>query len=182
MTPGALKLTTSPLKTVLRGVTISSVKTFSICGSGGCLGGAFNDFLDRPGHVEVVLPDVVVRPLDDPLEAADRILELDVLSRNAGKLFRHEEGLREEFLDFAGARDAQLVGVGELIHAENVDDVLEILVRLQDFLHPLRNIVMLVADDARLEDARSRIKRIDRGIDAEFRNLAAQNGRGVEMA
>ena len=46
-----------------------------------------------------------------------------------------EERLREEALDLAGARDGELVVLGELVHAEDGDDVLEVLVALQDALH-----------------------------------------------
>ena len=43
------------------------------------------------------------------------------------------------------ARDP--IVLGELIHAEDGDDVLEILVELQDSLHATRDRVVLLADD-----------------------------------
>ncbi len=69
------------------------------------------------------------------LEAADGVLELDVLARGAGEGLGHVERLGEEALDLAGARHDQLVLLGELVHAEDGDDVLQLLVALQDALH-----------------------------------------------
>src|SRR5450432_147849 len=60
-------------------------------------------------HVERLLRDVVALAVDDLLEAAHGVLDLDVLARRAGEGLGHEERLREELLDLAGARDRQLV-------------------------------------------------------------------------
>jgi hypothetical protein len=45
------------------------------------------------------------------------------------------ERLGEEPLDLARARDGQLVVFGQLVHAEDRDEVLQILVALEDALH-----------------------------------------------
>jgi hypothetical protein len=85
-------------------------------------------------HVEGLLGDVVVFAFDDLAETANGVLEDDVLALTAGELGGDVERLREEALDFAGARDSELVFVGELVDAEDGDDVLEILVALEDLL------------------------------------------------
>ncbi len=54
------------------------------------------------------------------------------------------ERLREEALDLAGALHEHLVVLGELVHAENRDDVLQILVALQHLLHALRDRVVIL--------------------------------------
>ena len=61
--------------------------------------------LDAAHHVEGLLGQVVVLAVDDLLEAADGVRELDVAPGRAGELLGHEERLREEALDLAGARD-----------------------------------------------------------------------------
>ena len=66
---------------------------------------------------------------------------------DAGELLGHVERLREEALDLAGALHDDLVLVGELVHAEDGDDVLQLPVALQDLLHARRDLVVLVADD-----------------------------------
>ena len=71
----------------------------------------------------------------DPLEAPDRVLELHVLARRAGERLGHEERLREEPLDLAARATDQLVVLGQLVDAEDGDDVLEVLVALEDLLH-----------------------------------------------
>src|SRR3546814_17786315 len=65
----------------------------------------------------------------------------------------------------------------QLVHAEDGDDVLQRLVDLQDFLHAAGDAVMLVADDARIEDARGRVERIHRRIDAELGDLRSEERR-----
>src|SRR5436189_2318234 len=57
--------------------------------------------------------------------------------------------------------DDELVLVGELVDAENRDDVLQVLVALQDLLHARRRLVVLVRDDSRLKCARDGVERID---------------------
>ena len=95
-----------------------------------------------------------------------------------GGEWRH---LREEALDLARARDGELVVLGELVHPEDGDDVLERLVVLEHLLDRDGGVVVLVPDDARREDARLRVERVDckggRGGGGERWSLAGR-GRG----
>ena len=76
-------------------------------------------------------------------------LRLTSLPCEAGELRGDEERLREELLDLAGARDDELVVLAELVHAEDGDDVLQILVLLQRLLDAARDAVVPLADDLR---------------------------------
>src|SRR6185503_13739025 len=118
--------------------------------------------LDRADHVEGRLGHVVVLALDDRVEAGDRVLELHVLARRARELLGDEVRLREEPLDLPRPRHDELVLVGELVHPEDRDDVLEILVPLEDLLNARRDAVVVVRDDPRLEGARGRVERVHR--------------------
>ena len=91
------------------------------------------------------------------------------------------ERLAEEALDLAGARDQQLVVGGELVHAENGDDVLQILVALQHFLHAARDRVVLLADDVGRERLRGGGEGIDRRIDAQLRDGTLEHDGRVEV-
>ena len=75
-----------------------------------------------------------------------------------------------------------LVLFRQLVDAENGDDVLQVLVLLQDGLHGAGGVVVLVAEDARIENLGGRGERIDGGIDAELRDLARENGGRVEVS
>src|SRR5690606_39848211 len=75
----------------------------SCSGLFGHLVGLLDGFLDAADHVERLLRQVVVLALDDALEAADGVLERDVLARGAGEHFGDVERLAEEALDLAGA-------------------------------------------------------------------------------
>ena len=86
-------------------------------------------------------------------EAADRVLELHVLAGRACEGLGDEERLREEALHLARALDDELVLVGELVHTEDGDDVLQLAVALEELLHARRGPVVLLADDVGLERA-----------------------------
>src|SRR6266508_2836419 len=59
------------------------------------LPGLFHGLVDAAHHVEGLLRQVIVLALDDLLEPADRVAQLDVPSLLAGERLRHGEGLRE---------------------------------------------------------------------------------------
>ena len=99
----------------------------------------------------------------------------------AGELLGDEVRLREEPLHLAGARDDELVLVGELVHAEDRDDVLQVLVALQHLLHRRRDAVVLVGDDPGLERAGGRVERVDGRVDPLLDDRAREHGRGVEV-
>src|SRR5450631_1708561 len=69
----------------------------------------FEYFLDGALHVEGLFRNAVVLAFNDFLEAANRVLDLDVAARESGECLRDVEGLRQEFLHLAGARDGELV-------------------------------------------------------------------------
>src|SRR3989304_1337841 len=86
--------------------------------------------LDGPHHVESLLREIIHLPLDDLPEALDGLLHRNVATRLAGELLGHEEGLRQEPLYLPCPGHHQLVLLGELVHPEDGDDVLEVLVAL----------------------------------------------------
>ena len=112
----------------------------------------FKRLLECPNHIEGLLRDVVVLALNNRLEPADGIFQLDVSTLEAGELLRHKERLREEALDLTGARHGQLVFFGKFVHAEDSDDVLEVLVLLKNRFHRTGNVVMLLAQDSGIEN------------------------------
>ena len=62
----------------------------------------------------------------------------------------------------------------ELVHAQDGDDVLEVLVALQGALHLARHVEVLLAHDPRVEHGRGRGQRVDRGVDAELHDRALE--------
>ena len=77
--------------------------------------------------------------------------------------------------------DGELVLVGELVDAEDRDDVLQVLVALEDLLHARRRVVVLVGDDPAAEGARGRVERVDGRVDALLDERAREHGRRVEV-
>ncbi len=125
-----------------------------------------NRLFDGADHVERLLGQMVVVAVHQALEALDGVLDGHELAGRAGEHFGDVERLRKEALDLAGAGHRGLVVFRKLVHAEDRDDVLQGLVLLQDGLNLTCHLVMLVADDARLENARGRVERVHGRIDA----------------
>src|SRR4029079_7584614 len=188
--PGTISMCASPWKTGPSGVTssTSNVGWSVISATGGRLRGdllhrpsALDDVLDRADHVEGRLGQVVVLPSDDRVEARDRVLELHVLAGRARELLGDEVRLREEPLDLPRPRDDELVLVGDLVHPEDRDDVLEVLVPLEDLLDARRDAVVVVRDDPRLQRARGRVERVHRRVDLLLADRPRERRRRVEV-
>ena len=106
---------------------------------------------------------------------------LTYLPVHARELLGDEERLREELLHLARTRDGELVLLGELVHAEDGDDVLEVLVALQNALDLTGHTVVLLADDRRVERARGGLERVDGRVDAHLGDATRENRGGVEV-
>src|SRR6266480_2535467 len=91
----------------------------------------FDGLFDAADHVERLLRQMIELAVDDGFEAADRVLERDEFSRRAGEYLGDEERLRQETLDLPRPRYGELVLGRELVHAENRNDVAQLLVALQ---------------------------------------------------
>src|SRR5215469_17295803 len=107
------------------------------------------DFLNSAFHIKVPLRNVVVLAIENLLETADRIRDGNLLAFVSGEYLGDAEGLAQEALNFAGSDDSELILRREFIHAKNRDDILQILVALEDFLHVARHFIVLLADNFR---------------------------------
>src|SRR4030095_10624729 len=97
----------------------------------------------------------------------------------ASEDLRRAERLTEETLDSARAKHNLFVLRRQLVHAENRDDVLEILEALQYFLDSPRDVVVFLTDDLRRERARRGRERIHGRVDAQFGDGALQHDGGI---
>src|SRR3954449_13335665 len=172
-------ISTSSLKTSPSGVR-TSTRNF-VRATALALVRGLDDLVDAALHEERRLRQLVVLAVDDLLEGAHRVVDWDVRARRAGERLGDVERLRQEALDLARALHRHLVLIGELVDAEDRDDVLELLVALQDLLDARGDLVVLLADDVRLEDRRGRVERVDRGVDPLLRDAAREHGRRVEV-
>src|ERR1700732_5171509 len=91
--------------------------------------------VDRADHVEGLFGQRVELAADDALEAADGVLERDDLAILAREHLRNVERLRQEVTHFTGAIHDLLVLFRELVHTQDRDDVLQLLVALEHGLH-----------------------------------------------
>src|SRR3954471_24936671 len=151
--PGAMTISASPEKICCSALTMSTWIFFAML----FLApralqrlGFLEGFLDRADHVEGLLGEVVALAVHDHVEALDRVLQRHVLARRAGEHFRDVERLRQEALDAARAADRELVLGRKLVHAQDRDDVAQLLVLLENLLDGARGVVVLFADDVRV--------------------------------
>src|ERR1700704_406521 len=96
---------------------------------------------------ERLLRNVVELAVDQLLEALDRLGDGHVDALQPRERLTHEERLREEALNLAGPGHDDAVLFGELVEAEDGDDVLELLVALEHLLDPPGAVVVALTDD-----------------------------------
>src|SRR5687768_17044072 len=182
--PGANTMDAAPEKISPSALTMSTCTVFAVAmvylPSVQRLG-LLDRFFDRADQVERLLRQVIVVAREDSLEAADGVGQRDDLAVLAREHLRDVERLRQEAAHLARAEHGLLVFFAELVHAEDRDDVLQFLVTLQHGLDAASGVVVLFADDQRIELAARRVERIHRGVDAERRDLARQHDRRVQV-
>src|SRR5439155_11487348 len=138
--------------------------------------------VDAALHEERLLRILIEFAGDKPLERGDRLLELHILSLDTSELLGDGERLRHETLNPARSSHDKLVLFGELVHAENRDDVLQLLIPLQNALHIGRYLIVAISDELRVENSGRGSKRIDGGINTELGDRARQYHCRVEVS
>ena len=128
---------TSSENTVACGVTISSLSVSAMtCLSTRCDAEAHaGDLLDPALHVEVPLGHASCLPSRISLKPRTVSATAHLPAFAAGEHLRRAERLAEEALDLARAVHRELVVGRQLVHAEDGDDVLQVLEPLQHALH-----------------------------------------------
>ena len=119
--------------------------------------------------------------LEDLLETAHGVRDRHQLALATREALGDVERLGQEPLDLARPRHGELVVLGKLLHAEDRDDVLQILVALQHLLHALRRVVVVLADDGRLDEPARRPERVDRRVDADLHERPLETERCAEV-
>src|SRR5438105_15406854 len=145
--PAAITMSASPEKIDCSAETMSTCRVLAMSE----LLRLLDRFLDLADHVEGLLRKRVALAVHDHLEALDRVLESHVLARRSGEDLGHVERLREEALDLARAPHRQLVFRRELVHAQDRDDVAQLLVALEHLLHGAGRRVVVCADHVRVD-------------------------------
>lgn len=133
-------------------------------------------------HVESTLRHVITLTSQDRLEGGDGVLEIDELALDTGEDLGDSEGLGQETLDLTGTLDGELVGLGEFVHTQNGNDVLEGLVLLENLLHTGGGVVVILSDDTGIEHTRLGVKWVDSGVDTQLRNTTRQHSGGVQVS
>ena len=153
-----------------------------VCSTGRHLFSFFNGLLNGADHVKSLFRDIVVFAIDDFFEAANRVLQFHIGAGSSSEGFGDVKGLGQEALNFARPSDGHAVFFRKLIHTENRDDILQILIALQNQLHRTSDLVMLRADDMGIQNPRSSVERIDGGINAQLGDLSRKNRGRIEMS
>lgn len=145
----------------------------------------------------------------DALEALDGLLEGHQLAQVAGEDLGHLEGLGQETLDLTGARHRHFVLLGQLVHTQDGNDILQGFVVLQerriplsqspisslkldrnnpqvanleDFLHATGDVVVLGSHDVGVHDTGGGVQGVHGGVDTQLSDGAGQHGGGVQVS
>lgn len=120
--------------------------------------------------------------LKDLLEGADGVVQLDQAALETSEDLGDSEGLGEETLDLTGTLDGELVALGQLIHTQDSDDILEGLVGLQGLLDLVGDVVVLLTDDGGVEQTRVGVEGVDSGVDTQLRDSTRQHSGGIQVS
>src|SRR5215213_5297373 len=153
---GATSESTLPSNSVFSGEITETVSGIDVSPGSGLRQalGIPGDVIGATAHEERLLGMLVELTLRQALERRYSLLELLVLPFHARELLRDGERLRHEALNTARASDDTLVVFGQFVHAQNRDDVLQLLVALQNALDLGRDPVVALADELRVENSR----------------------------
>ena len=151
-------------------------------------------------HVEGDLGKVIVLAGQDGLEARDGLVNGDkfagVVGENLSDLNNEEleytsanrsvgaylERLGEESLDLPGPGHLDLVLLGQLVHTEDSNDILERLVVLEQLLDTSGDLVVLTTDDVGVHDTAGRVEGIHSRVDSSLSNRSGEHSGGVQVS
>src|SRR4051812_8206462 len=139
------------------------------------------EVLEATDTQERLLRVVVEVTLRDAVERLDGLRERHRRARDLRERLGDQHVLRQEPLDAARALNGQLVLFRELVHTEDRDDVLQLLVLLQDPDDLGSHAVVVLTDDGRVEDRRRRRQRVHRREDALLEDTTRELGGGVQV-
>lgn len=132
-------------------------------------------------HVESTLGKGVTLTSQDSLERGNGVLKVDKLALDTSEDLGDSERLAQETLDLTGTLDSELVGLRQLVHTQNGDDVLERLVLLEDLLDAGGDLVVLLTDDTGVKHTRLGVERVDSRVDTQLGNTTGQHSGGVQV-
>lgn len=140
-----------------------------------------NHLSDGTDEVEGVLVKVVVLAIEDSLESLEGVLQVDELTLHVGENLSDLERLGQETLDLTGTVHSELVILRQLIHTQDSNNILKILVGLQDSLDVTGNIVVITSDNLGGKHTGGGIEGIHGGVDTELSHLTGQHSGGIQM-
>merc|ERR1739844_291380 len=133
-------------------------------------------------HVEGNLGKVIVLAGQDGLEARDGLVNGDKFAGVVGENLSDLERLGEESLDLPGPGHLDLVLLGQLVHTEDSNDILERLVVLEQLLDTSGDLVVLTTDDVGVHDTAGRVEGIHSRGDTSLSNRSGQHSGGVQVS
>lgn len=138
--------------------------------------------VDVTNHVEGGLGEVVTLTSNDGLEGGDGVLQVNKGTLDTSEDLGDGEGLGQETLELTGTLDGELISLGQLIHTENGNDILEGLVLLEHLLDTGGGVVVLVTDDTGVEHTGLGVERVDSGVDTQLGDTTRQHSGGVQVS
>lgn len=117
----------------------------------------------------------------DLTACADGVLERDKLALDTSEDLSDSERLAHETLKLTGTLDSKLILLGKFVHTQNGNNVLQGLVVLEELLDTGSDIVVILADDGRVEHTALGVERVNSGVDTELGNTTGKHSGGVQV-
>mgnify|MGYP006872938123 CR=1 FL=1 len=117
---------------------------------------------------EVALRNIVMLTFQNLAEAADGFGNRNILSFHSCKLPCNEEGLGKESLYLSRTGYHQLILLGKLIHTQDSNDILQLVITLQQLLHTSGHTVMLLPYNSGIQNSGGGLQRVNRRINTQL--------------
>lgn len=131
---------------------------------------------------KLTLRKIITFTVDDGLETADGVLEVDQLTLDTSEDLGDSERLAQETLELTSTLDGELVSFRKFVHTQNGNDILEGLVLLEHLLDTGSDGVVLLTDDTGVEHTRLGVERVDSRVDTQLRDTTGQDSGGVQVS
>ena len=105
------------------------------------------------------------------LEAANVLLQFHIFSWGTSEDFSDMERLAQESLDLTGTGNSQFIIFTKLIHSQNGNDILKILVVLKNLLYTTSSFIVLRTQNKGWKHTRCRIQGVNSRIDTKLGDL-----------
>jgi hypothetical protein len=162
----------------------------------------FERFFNGTLHIECLFWVIITWPINKrysiiiktnpTFKSVQCVSDADEFSFSSCENLTHEEGLRQEFLDFSCSGHSKFIFFWQFVHTQNGNNILERFVILEDFLDRSGNCIVsknMMKNYCRpftkhdgVQNSGSGVQRIDGGVNTEFSKSSRQHSGSIQVS